>query len=102
MQGLVMAKGSTIQLHFHHFSDPHTGARITRLTPPDVICHRNYFYQKALHVTAVNSCLLLNLTVIATITCWTGKNRPPFNLHTVVVTILSVAFCRPTIAAFIT
>ncbi len=47
MQGLVMAKGSTIQLHFHHFSDPHTGARITRLTPPDVICHRNYFYQKS-------------------------------------------------------
>ncbi len=27
-------------------SDPDTGARITRLTPPEVTCHRNYFYQK--------------------------------------------------------
>ena len=41
-----MTKGSTIQLDFHHFQDPETGAEIMRLTPVDVLCHRNYFYQK--------------------------------------------------------
>jgi oligogalacturonide lyase len=33
-------------LKFQHSEDPDTGARVTRLTPPDVTCHRNYFYQK--------------------------------------------------------
>ena len=28
------------------YKDADTGARVTRLTPPDVTCHRNYFYQK--------------------------------------------------------
>lgn len=41
-----MAKGSQIQFNFHTVQDPQTGARVTRLTPPDVLCHRNYFYQK--------------------------------------------------------
>lgn len=41
-----MAKGSTIQLDFHVFHDAVTGAKVTRLTPVDVLCHRNYFYQK--------------------------------------------------------
>lgn len=41
-----MAKGKTLSLEFHSWLDEDTGARITRLTPPDVICHRNYFYQK--------------------------------------------------------
>lgn len=41
-----MPKGATIQLQFHEFTDPSTGVRVTRLTPPDVVCHRNYFYQK--------------------------------------------------------
>ncbi|MFS2224199.1 oligogalacturonate lyase family protein [Pantoea sp. B65] len=41
-----MAKGLQIKLPFHHFRDPETGAAITRLTPPEVLCHRNYFYQK--------------------------------------------------------
>ncbi|HHB1427191.1 TPA: oligogalacturonate lyase family protein [Serratia odorifera] len=41
-----MAKGSVINLDFHSFTDPGTGARVTRLTPPEVLCHRNYFYQK--------------------------------------------------------
>ncbi|TWI53687.1 oligogalacturonide lyase [Pseudomonas duriflava] len=41
-----MAKGSIVQLDFHHFRDPNTGASVTRLTPPEVLCHRNYFYQK--------------------------------------------------------
>jgi oligogalacturonide lyase len=41
-----MAKGDTFQLKFHDFTDPVTGVRVTRLTPPDVTCHRNYFYQK--------------------------------------------------------
>jgi len=41
-----MAKHRTRQLQFQTSSDPDTGARVTRLTPPDVTCHRNYFYQK--------------------------------------------------------
>ncbi|MBP2169402.1 oligogalacturonide lyase [Erwinia toletana] len=41
-----MAKGLRITLPFHHFRDAETGAAITRLTPPEVLCHRNYFYQK--------------------------------------------------------
>lgn len=34
------------QLNFVTRQDPDTGARLTRLTPLDVTCHRNYFYQK--------------------------------------------------------
>lgn len=41
-----MAKGSIIQLDFHTFQDADTGAELVRLTPVDVLCHRNYFYQK--------------------------------------------------------
>lgn len=97
-----MAKGSTIQLHFHHFSDPHTGARITRLTPPDVICHRNYFYQKSF--TRDGSKLLFaaefdghrnyylldrQKQTAVQLTHGRGDNT-------------SAAFCRPTIAACIT
>jgi len=41
-----MAKGSTVQFQFHHFTDATTGARVTRLSPVDVSCPRNYFYQK--------------------------------------------------------
>ncbi len=36
----------TVKLDFHFFSDEETGASIMRLTPKDIICHRNYFYQK--------------------------------------------------------
>ncbi len=36
----------TVKLNFHNFTDEKTGAHITRLTPPDITCHRNYFYQK--------------------------------------------------------
>lgn len=41
-----MAKGDVYQLEYHDYIDEDTGARVTRLTPPNVICHRNYFYQK--------------------------------------------------------
>lgn len=41
-----MAKGDLVSLRFFEFRDPATGARVTRLTPRDVTCHRNYFYQK--------------------------------------------------------
>lgn len=34
------------QLNFVTRHDPDTGARVMRLTPADVTCHRNYFYQK--------------------------------------------------------
>ncbi len=43
----AMPKGSTLEFQFHEFADPDTGVRVTRLTPPDVVCPRNYFYQKA-------------------------------------------------------
>ncbi|OWQ49303.1 oligogalacturonate lyase [Roseateles noduli] len=39
-------KANERQLHFVTREDPDTGARVTRLTPADVTCHRNYFYQK--------------------------------------------------------
>ncbi len=41
-----MSKGTQRQFSFQVRHDPDTGARVTRLTPPDVTCHRNYFYQK--------------------------------------------------------
>ncbi len=41
-----MPKHTQRQLAFDTRTDNVTGARITRLTPPDVTCHRNYFYQK--------------------------------------------------------
>jgi oligogalacturonide lyase len=34
------------QLQFHTRQDPDTGATVVRLTPTDITCHRNYFYQK--------------------------------------------------------
>ncbi len=39
-------KNTLRQLTFQVSHDPDTGAKLTRLTPPDVTCHRNYFYQK--------------------------------------------------------
>lgn len=41
-----MAKGDIVQLNYVEYTDEDTGARVIRLTPPDIICHRNYFYQK--------------------------------------------------------
>lgn len=41
-----MAKGHVITLSYYTYSDSSTGAQVTRLTPPDITCHRNYFYQK--------------------------------------------------------
>ena len=41
-----MAKGQIIQLTFTPFKDSDSGVNVIRLTPPDVLCHRNYFYQK--------------------------------------------------------
>lgn len=41
-----MPKHTLRRLHFSTQADPDTGARVTRLTPPDITCHRNYFYQK--------------------------------------------------------
>lgn len=39
-------KATQRQLNFVTKTDPDTGATVTRLTPLDVTCHRNYFYQK--------------------------------------------------------
>ncbi|MFJ1208583.1 oligogalacturonate lyase family protein [Burkholderia pyrrocinia] len=41
-----MSKGQTLHLVYDEYADPQTGMTVTRLTPPDVTCHRNYFYQK--------------------------------------------------------
>lgn len=41
-----MSKGTVRKLPFQTRTDPDTGAKVTRLTPRDVTCHRNYFYQK--------------------------------------------------------
>ena len=41
-----MSKATVRPMPFETRQDPDTGARITRLTPRDVTCHRNYFYQK--------------------------------------------------------
>lgn len=41
-----MGKGTTINLDFVSFNDEDSQIKITRLTPTDTLCHRNYFYQK--------------------------------------------------------
>ena len=41
-----MAKGKIISLTFRSQKDDKTGQEVIRLTPPHIICHRNYFYQK--------------------------------------------------------
>ena len=41
-----MSKHTRRKLAFETRTDPDTGASVTRLTPRDVTCHRNYFYQK--------------------------------------------------------
>lgn len=39
-------KGKIIPLNFRTTEDSVTGRQVIRMTPPHVICHRNYFYQK--------------------------------------------------------
>lgn len=41
-----MAKGNKIRFEYLETTDPDTGVRVTRLSPPEVACPRNYFYQK--------------------------------------------------------
>jgi oligogalacturonide lyase len=41
-----MPKGQIRSLNFRRYADRDTGSIITQLTPPEVTCHRNYFYQK--------------------------------------------------------
>lgn len=41
-----MPKGTEIKLQFETFLDSDTQVKVTRLTPKDITCHRNYFYQK--------------------------------------------------------
>ncbi|WP_269532895.1 oligogalacturonate lyase family protein [Chitinimonas sp. BJYL2] len=41
-----MSKATVRQFQFAVSHDPDTGAKVTRLTPRDVTCHRTYFYQK--------------------------------------------------------
>ncbi len=39
-------KGKIIPLDFDRQTDSETGHEVIRMTPPHIICHRNYFYQK--------------------------------------------------------
>lgn len=39
-------KGKIIPLKFRISKDNETGRDVIRMTPPHIICHRNYFYQK--------------------------------------------------------
>ncbi|HDR2861579.1 TPA: PD40 domain-containing protein [Enterobacter asburiae] len=39
-------KGKIIPLNFRTRLDNKTGHEVIRMTPPHIICHRNYFYQK--------------------------------------------------------
>lgn len=39
-------KGKIIPLNFRSRLDTETGHEVIRMTPPHIICHRNYFYQK--------------------------------------------------------
>ncbi|MGG2079784.1 oligogalacturonate lyase family protein [Lelliottia nimipressuralis] len=39
-------KGKIIPLTFRTRQDSETGHEVIRMTPPHIICHRNYFYQK--------------------------------------------------------
>lgn len=39
-------KGKIIPLTFSSRLDQETGHEVIRLTPPHIVCHRNYFYQK--------------------------------------------------------
>ena len=41
-----MSKHTRRAMPFATRTDPDTGASVTRLTPREVTCHRNYFYQK--------------------------------------------------------
>ena len=41
-----MSKHTRRTLPFETRTDPDTGARVTRLTPRDIACHRNCAYQK--------------------------------------------------------
>jgi oligogalacturonide lyase len=41
-----LSKHTRRAMPFATRTDPDTGASVTRLTPRDVTCHRNYFYQK--------------------------------------------------------
>lgn len=41
-----MPKGKIIQLNFTSYHDSDSNIEVTRLTPVDTLCHRNYFYQK--------------------------------------------------------
>ena len=52
-----MAKGMRVKLNYEVSRDPDTGVEVTRLTPPEVTCHRNY-------------CSPGSSTVTGTITCW--------------------------------
>lgn len=63
-----MAKGMRVKLNYHVSHDPDTGAEVT-LNPPEVTCHRNYFYQKCFLTMAAIYCSPASLTATGTTIC---------------------------------
>ncbi len=64
-----MAKGMRVKLNYQVSHDPDTGAEVTRLTPPEVTCHRNYFYQSVFLTMAAIYCSPASLTATGTTIC---------------------------------
>lgn len=49
-----MAKGDIKKLKFESFYDSDSNNEVIRLTPTDILCHRNYFYQKCFTMMVKN------------------------------------------------
>ncbi len=92
-----MSKHTERRLHFVTRQDPDTGASVTRLTPTDVTCHRNYFYQKCF--TNDGAKLIFGAEFgpgrTGTTTCWTCKRRPPSSSPMARARTPSAAFSAP-------
>ena len=74
-----MAKGMRVKLNYEIGRDPDTGVEVTRLTPPEVTCHRNYFTRSASLMTAVICCSPERSMVTGTITCWICRTPKPYS-----------------------
>jgi len=76
------------------------GGRVTRLTPTDITCHRNYFYQKCF--TNDGQRLIFGAEFgrarTGTTTCWTCKARSPPSSAMARVKTPSAASSAPTTA----
>ena len=49
-----MAKGDIKKLKFESFYDSESNNEVIRLTPTDILCHRNYFIKNVLQMMVKN------------------------------------------------